>query len=174
MLPKSYLIAKWTVYSLATLLLFGVQFLLLDHVTILSVHPFLYPILPALAAMYEGLRRGSTFALSVGLVCDLLLQGPFPGFYAIVFTLAAILSAQIAEFLLAPGWLCGFVVSFISMFLCGFGRILAAFMEVGESPLFYPILMTVVGFRETAVTLPWVLLALPIYRFIRRRCAAAY
>lgn len=174
MLPKSYIIAKWTVYSLATLLLFGVQFLLLDHVTLWGVHPFLYPILPALAAMYEGLRRGSTFALSVGLVCDLLLQGPFPGFYAIVFTLAAILSAQIAEFLLAPGWLCGFVVSFVSMFLCGFGRILAAFFRAGGGAGFYPILMAAEGLKETAVTLPWVLLALPIYRFIRRRCAAAY
>ena len=76
MMPKSYLVFKWTVYSLATLLLFALQYLVLDHIQVWGLTPFLYPMLPAVAASFEGLRRGSTFALAVGVVCDLLLPGP--------------------------------------------------------------------------------------------------
>ena len=71
MMPKSYLVFKWTVYSLATLGLFALQYLVLSHIQVLGLSPFLYPILPAVAASYEGLRRGSVFALVVGVVCDL-------------------------------------------------------------------------------------------------------
>ena len=170
MLPKSYIIAKWTVYSLATLLLFGVQFLLLDHISLWGVVPFLYPLLPAVVAMYEGLNRGSVFALCTGIFCGLLLPAPFPGFYALVFTLAAILSARIAEFLLTPGWLCGFTVSAISLVLCTLGRILyAALTGMGHLGL-----MVRLGLLEALFSLPALLLALPLYRFIHRRCAAAY
>lgn len=170
MLPKSYIVAKWTVYSLATLLLFGVQFLIFDHVSLWGVIPFTYPILPAVAAMYEGLRRGSVFALCVGIVCGLLLPGPFPGFYALVFVLSAILSARVAEFLLAPGWLCGLAVSAMSLVLCSFGRILfAALTGAGHLGL-----MARLGLMEALISLPALLPALPLYRFIHRRCAAAY
>ena len=57
MLPKSYVVFKWTVYALASLLLFALQSLLLSHIRVMGVTPFLYPILPAAAAMYEGSRR---------------------------------------------------------------------------------------------------------------------
>mgnify|MGYP007025292919 CR=1 FL=1 len=51
MLPKSYVVFKWTVYALASLLLFALQSLLLSHIRVMGVTPFLYPILPAAAAM---------------------------------------------------------------------------------------------------------------------------
>ena len=66
MLPKSYLIAKWTVYALATLALAAVQHLVLGQISVLGVTPFLYPMLPALVASYEGLQRGSRFSLVMG------------------------------------------------------------------------------------------------------------
>ena len=82
MLPKSYVAFKWIVYALATFLLCALQSLLFCHIRIMSVTPFLYPILPAVAAMYEGPRRGAIFALSFGFLCDLLLPAPFTGFFA--------------------------------------------------------------------------------------------
>ena len=51
MLPKSYVVFKWTVYALASLLLFALQSLLLSHIRVMGVTPFLYPILPAVEAM---------------------------------------------------------------------------------------------------------------------------
>ena len=37
MLPKSYTVFKWLVYALATLLLFSLQSLLLNHIRVLNL-----------------------------------------------------------------------------------------------------------------------------------------
>lgn len=170
MLPKSYIIAKWTVYSLATLALFALQHLILGHITVLGVTPFLYPLIPALVASYEGLRRGSVFALAVGAVCDMLLVGPFEGFYAIVFTVIGIFAALISENMLSPGWLCGFVVSLMALGINGAAHFVLYFL-VGERHL---LLMARIVLIECAITLPAIFPALPLYRSVHSRCAVDY
>ena len=170
MLPKSYIIAKWTVYALATLALFAFQHLILNNIHILGVTPFLYPILPAIVASYEGLRRGSIFALVLGMVCDFLIFGPFDGFYTIIFSLIGIFSALISENLFSPGWLCGLVVS-----LLGLGLTLAArlilFLLAGE---LHPLVMVPQALIECAISLPAMFAAVPLYEYVHRHCAAEY
>ena len=170
MLPKSYIIAKWTVYAVATLLLAGLQHLILDHIAIWDVTPFLYPVLCALVASYEGSQRGSRFALVMGILCDLLVAGPFAGFYTVVLTLIGILSGVIAENLLSHGWLCGFTVSAMGLGLVNVAR-LALYLLSGA---LRPVLMGRIALVEIAITLPMVLVALPVYRAIHSRCAVDY
>ena len=170
MLPKSYIIAKWTVYALATLGLFALQHLVFNHVSVMGVTAFLYPIIPALVASYEGLRRGSVFALVVGLVCDLLIFGPFDGFFTIIFTLIGIFSALISENLFSPGWLCGLVVSLLALGATLAAR-LALFLLAGE---LRPLLMVPTALIECAISLPAIFAALPLYDHIHRRCAVDY
>ena len=170
MMPKSYLVFKWTVYSLATLALFALQYLVLDNIQVLGLTPFLYPVLPAVAASYEGLRRGSVFALAVGLVCDLLLPGPFEGFYAIAFTLAALIAALIAENLLSPGVLCGLAVSAVSLGITAGMRLAVQFLSGGG----HLGLMSRMALVETLITLPAILVVVPVYRLIHDRCASDY
>lgn len=170
MLPKSYIIAKWTVYALATLALFALQHLVLNHISVLDVTPFLYPILPALVASYEGLRRGSIFALAVGVVCDLLIFGPFDGFFTIMFSLIGIFSALISKNLFSPGWLCGLVVSLMGLGMTVAGR-LVLFLLAGQ---LRPLLMVPQALIECAISLPALFAALPLYDCIHRRCAAEY
>ena len=166
MMPKSYLVFKWTVYSLATLALFALQYLVLDNIQVLGLTPFLYPVLPAVAASYEGLRRGSVFALAVGLVCDLLLPGPFEGFFAIALTLAAL----IAENRLSPGFLCGLAVSAVSLGITAGMRLAVQFLSGGG----YLGLMSRIALVETLITLPAILVVVPVYRLIHDRCASDY
>ena len=52
MLPKSYLVFKWLVYASVTLLFFALQSLALNHIRVLGLTPFVYPLLPATVAMY--------------------------------------------------------------------------------------------------------------------------
>ena len=170
MLPNSYIIAKWTVYTLATLLLAALQHLILNHISLFSVTPFIYPLLPALVASYEGLQRGSKFALAVGIVCDLLIAGPFEGFYTIIFTLIGILAALIGKYLLSPGWLCGLTVSAMALGLTDLARLLLYFLA-GE---LRPFLMGHIILIEMLITLPTILVALPLYRWIHSRCATDY
>ena len=170
MMPKSYLIFKWTVYSLATLGFFALQYLVLDHIRVWDLTPFLYPLLPAVAASYEGLRRGGFFALAVGVVCDLLLPGPFEGFFTLAFAIAAVISALIAENLLSPGFLCGLAVSAVSLAVTGAFRLAAALLSGGR----YLGLMSWMVLAEALITLPAVLAVVPVYRLIHDRCASDY
>ena len=170
MLPKSYIIFKWTVYALSTALLLAVQHLFLNHIHIFNVTPFLYPMLPALVSSYEGLRRGSIFSLVLGVICDLLIFGPFDGFFTVTFTLIGIFSALIGENLLSPGWLCGFVVSLMALGINAAAH-LAIFFLTGE---LRPLLMGHIALTECVITLPALLIILPLYRRIHRRCAVEY
>lgn len=170
MMPKSYIIAKWTVYSLATLLLFALQHLVFNHISVLDVTPFIYPILPALVASYEGLRRGSVFALVVGTVCDLLIIGPFEGFFAITFTIIGIYSALIAENAFSPGWLCGLVVSLMALGINGAAHF-ALYFLAGERDI---LRMAQIVLIECALSLPAIFPALPLYRSVHRNCAVDY
>ena len=170
MLPKSYIIAKWSIYGLATLLLAGLQHVVLNHVSLWGVTPFLYPILCALVSSYEGLQRGSKFSLVMGVLCDLLILGPFDGFYTITFTLIGIFAALIGENLLSPGWLCGFTVSSMGMVLVNLARLLMYLL----SGNLHPLLMCRIALIEILITLPMLLPALPVYRWIYSRCAVDY
>lgn len=169
-MPKSYLIFKWSVYALATFLLLALQSLALNQVRILGLTPFLHPMLPAIVAMYEGKRRGPVFALVLGVVCDLLVSAPFEGFFTIAFTAAAILASWIAETLLAPGALCGLLVSALSLLLTGGLRIAVQLLSGGG----HLDLMARTALLEALITLPAVAVALPLYRAIHKRCAVDY
>lgn len=170
LLPKSYVVAKWTVYGLATMLLFFLQYLLLDHLHFHGLTPFIYPMLPAVVASYEGLRRGGVFGLAVGLVCDLLLTGPFYGFFTLAFTLIALLAALIGENLLSPGFLCALCVSAMALLLTGALRILFQLLSGGG----YLGLMARIALEESLLSLPALAAVLPLYRLIHRRCAVDY
>jgi len=110
MLARNETIFKWLLYGLATLLCFLVQ-AVLQRFTFWGVIPFLYPLLPAVVSAYEGTTSGTIYGLAVGVACDLLLPGPIPCFYTLVFPLVGLCSALIAQSLLPAGVLCSLVVS---------------------------------------------------------------
>lgn len=170
MLPKSYIFWKWTVYSLATLLLSALQYLVLNQIRVFDIYPFLYPMLPAVLSSYEGYRRGTIFSLCLGVACDLLLVGPFEGFFTLVFTMIGLLSGLIAENLLSPGYLCSLTVSSMALLLTGFFR-MAVQMLTGGGHLLLMIRITVV---ESLLSLPALFVIVPLYQFICQRCANDY
>lgn len=73
MLARSATIFKWTLYTLAGLVWVVVQAAFLQRVTIWGVIPFLYPLIAALPATFEGPAAGTVYALACGVFCDLLL-----------------------------------------------------------------------------------------------------
>lgn len=170
MLPKSYLVFKWLVYASATLLFFALQSLVLNHIRVLGLTPFVYPLLPATVAMYEGRRRGPVFALALGVVCDAMLHGPFPGFFTIVFPMIALFSAVVGENFLSPGFFCCLLVSAAALLATGGMRILVQILSGGG----YLALMARITVGETLLTLPAMLVVMPLYRTIHRRCASDY
>ena len=170
MLPKSYLAFKWIVYALATLLLCALQSFLFSHIRILTVTPFIYPIIPAIAAMYEGPRRGAVFALFFGLLCDLLLPAPFTGFFVILFPLIGLVSASIAGNMVSPGFFCALLVSSLGLSITGGTRVLLQLLSGGE----HLTLWAWVALTEALLSLPAMVVVHPLFRTIHRRCASDY
>ncbi len=169
-MPKSYVAFKWSVYALATLLLFALQSVVLNHVRALGVTPFIYPMLPALVAMYEGQEKGSIFALVLGIVCDLFFYGPFEGFFAIAFVILALLSAAVAKNLRSTGFLGGVFIAALALLLTGLMRVAVQALTGGP----YIEIVAWTAAVEAAVSLPAVAAALPVYRAIHRKCAVDY
>ncbi len=162
MQPKSYRVFKWVVYALATMLLCALQAMFFSNIRILGLTPFLYPMLPAAVAMFEGTRRGAVFALIFGV--------PFRGFFAIIFPVIAALSGEIAGRLLSRGFLCALIVSSLGLLATGAFRMVVQILAGGR----YLGLMAQITLGETLLTLPALLIVLPLYRTVFRRCAADY
>ena len=166
MQPKSYRVFKWVVYALATMLLCALQAMFFSNMRILGLTPFLYPMLPAAVAMFEGTRRGAVFALIFGV----LLPAPFRGFFAIIFPVIAALSGGVAGRLLSRGFLCALIVSSLGLLATGAFRMVVQILAGGR----YLGLMAQITLGETLLTLPALLIVLPLYRTVFRRCAADY
>lgn len=169
-MPKSYVAFKWAVYAFATLLLFGLQSVIFNHIRLWGVTPFFYPMLPALAAMYEGQKRGTIFALFLGIVCDLLMYGPFEGFFTITFVIVALISAVVAENLRSTGFLGGLFIAAIALFLTGAMRVAIQILTGGG----YVRVMAWTAAVEAMISLPAVVVVLPVYQAIHKRCAVDY
>ena len=103
-------------------------------------------------------------------LATLFLCGLQETFFAILFPVIASLSGGIAGRLLSRGFLCALIVSSLGMLASGAFRMLAQILSGGQ----YLGLMARISLGETLLTLPALLLVLPLYRTIFRRCTADY
>lgn len=156
---------RWTSYAAAMLLLLFLHSLTFAHLRIWGVVPFLPPLLLATTASFEPERDAVVFGICFGVICDLTLTATVPCLYTVAFTAAALLSALIAKGVLQPGFFCSLAVSAMtfllvdsisSLALCMSGR--AAFMDC--------LLLTL---RETAASLPLLLVCHPVLSYLHRR-----
>ena len=107
MLARNETIFKWALYAGATAVFFLLQGAVLQRITLWGVIPFVFPILVAVLGMYEGPLPASVYALTVGVLCDLLLPASIPCFYTLIFPAAGLCAALISQSLLPAGFLCG-------------------------------------------------------------------
>lgn len=167
-MPKRYLVFRWCVYALATLLLSFFQLLVTDHISLLGVIPFLPPMVVGVVASYAGSRAGPVFALVYGLLCDLSGSPPAPGFFTLVFTLAALVAALMAERLFSPGFLCSLMATSVCYLLTALARLLllAPDGSAGAGAL--------LAAEEFLVSLPFLLVVFPVYRWVHRKTWIEY
>ena len=106
MIARNEAIFKWSLYAAATALCLFVQTGLLQRLTFWGVIPFLYPLLAAIPAAFEGPLAGTIFSLCLGVVCDLLLPGPVPCLYTMIFPLAGLCAGLLSQSWFSAGFLC--------------------------------------------------------------------
>lgn len=119
MLPRSATIFKWTLYTLAGLVWAVVQAAFLQRVTIWGVIPFLYPLIAALPAIFEGPAAGTVYALACGVFCDLLLPSSIPCFYTLILPLVGLAAGLLSQSLIPAGYLCSAAAALPAYLLTG-------------------------------------------------------
>ena len=119
MLARSATIFKWTLYTLAGLVWAVVQAAFLQRVTIWGVIPFLYPLIAALPAIFEGPAAGTVYALACGVFCDLLLPSSIPCFYTLILPLVGLAAELLSQSLIPAGYLCSAAAALPAYLLTG-------------------------------------------------------
>ena len=119
MLARSATIFKWTLYTLAGLVWAVVQAAFLQRVTIWGVIPFLYPLIAALPATFEGPAAGTVYALACGVFCDLLLPSSIPCFYTLILPLVGLAAGLLSQSLIPAVYLCSAAAALPAYLLTG-------------------------------------------------------
>ncbi len=118
-MKQGSLFYRWLFYGLAAVLGLVLQGLVLNRLRVWGIHPFLPPVLTAVAAAQEDRQEGLCAAAVFGLVCDLTLSPIIPCFYILTFALTAFLAGLIAKQLIVPGFFCAMAASVAALLLNG-------------------------------------------------------
>ena len=165
MLARSATIIKWVLYALAGLACTVVQAAVLQRFTLWGVIPFLYPLIAALPATFEGPDAGTVYALAAGVLCDLLLPSPIPCFYTLIFPLVGLSAGLLSQSLIPAGYLCSAVASLPAYLLTGVFHCIVLW-ATGHAAWTAGLSVTL---RELCVSLPWSLPMAWLFRKVYRR-----
>lgn len=160
MLARSATIIKWVLYALAGLALTAFQAAVLRRFTLWGVIPFLYPLIAAIPATFEGTAAGTVYALSFGVLCDLLLPSPIPCFYTLIFPLVGLSAGLLSQSLIPAGYLCSLAAAFPAYLLTGLFHCVVLWAG-GHAAWGAGLSVTL---RELCVSLPWSLPATWLFR----------
>lgn len=165
MLARSATIIKWVLYALAGLACTMVQAAVLQRFTLWGVIPFLYPLIAALPATFEGPAAGTVYALAAGVLCDLLLPSPIPCFYTLIFPLVGLSAGLLSQSLIPAGYLCSAAASLPAYLLTGVFHCIVLW-ATGHAAWTAGLSVTL---RELCVSLPWSLPMAWLFRKVYRR-----
>ena len=165
MLARSATIIKWVLYALAGLACTVVQAAVLQRFTLWGVIPFLYPLIAALPATFEGPAAGTVYALAAGVLCDLLLPSPIPCFYTLIFPLVGLSAGLLSQSLIPAGYLCSAAASLPAYLLTGVFHCIVL-RATGHAAWTAGLSVTL---RELCVSLPWSLPMAWLFRKVYRR-----
>lgn len=170
MLARNKLIIKWSLYTAAALLCLLIQSAFLQRITVWGVIPFLYPLLAVLPATWEAPVSGTVFALCMGVLCDLLLPGPVPCLYTLIFPLAGLCAALLAKSVLPAGFLCSLAGTAAAFLLLDGFRCLLLWIN-GQSGWQAGGWLMI---REFCVTAPLVIPVTALFRAVARKVRRSY
>ena len=165
MIARNETIFKWALYAAATALCRLIQGGLLQRLEFWGVIPFLYPLLAAIPATFEGPLPGTIFSLCVGVVCDLLLPGPIPCLFTLIFPLIGLCAGLLSQSWLPAGFLCSLVSAAAAFLLTDSFRCLILWMQ-GKAAWQAGALVMV---REFCAAVPFLVPLTLFYRSVYRK-----
>ena len=158
---QRYIWGRWLLYGLGAALFLVLQNVLFWRIRVWGIHPFVPPILVAIAASWESRQEGICAAAVFGLLCDLTMTPPIPCFYLLTFSASAFLAGLVAKRWILPGFFCAVAVSLAAIIINGaFQTLLLSFRGIQDLHA----AASITG-RELLLTAP---LILPVYLLFRR------
>lgn len=162
MLGRTEILFKWLLYAAGVLICWTLHGVALQFLNIFGVMPFIFPILAAVIAMYEGPFSGSISALVLGVACDLTIAAPIPCFYTLIFPIIGILAGSISQNWIHMSFWCACLLSLLAFILTdGFHCLLLA-LTGSQHAMAAAFSLAV---RETGASLPFLI---PVYFVFRR------
>ena len=162
MLGRTEIIFKWLLYAAGVLICWILHGVALQFLNIFGVMPFIFPMLAAVIAMYEGPFSGSICALVMGILCDLTISVPIPCFYTLVFPIIGMLAGLIAKNWLPMSFWCAAILSLLSFTLTDSFHFLLLVLKGGGHAAQAAIDLAC---RETGASMPFLI---PVYFVFRR------
>ena len=156
---------RWLFYGLGAVLFLLLQSVVLWRIRVWGIHPFIPPVLVAVAASWESRQEGICAAAVFGLLCDLTMSPPIPCFYLLTFTASAFFAGLVAKRWILPGFFCAVAVSLGAMIINGaFQALLLSFRGIND-----PGAAASITGREMLLTAPLIPLVYLLFRRIHRR-----
>ena len=162
MLGRTEIIFKWLLYAAGVLICWILHGVALQFLNIFGVMPFIFPMLAAVIAMYEGPFSGSICALVMGILCDLTISVPIPCFYTLVFPVIGMLAGLIAKNWLPMSFWCAAILSLLAFTLTDSFHFLLLVPKGGGHAAQAAIDLAC---RETGASMPFLI---PVYFVFRR------
>ena len=162
MLGRTEIIFKWLLYAAGVLICWILHGVALQFLNIFGVMPFIFPMLAAIIAMYEGPFSGSICALVMGILCDLTISVPIPCFYTLVFPVIGMLAGLIAKNWLPMSFWCAAILSLLAFTLTDSFHFLLLVLKGGGHAAQAAIDLAC---RETGASMPFLI---PVYFVFRR------
>ena len=160
MIGRTEILMKWLLYAAGVFLCCLLHGFVLQYWEIFGVMPFLFPMIPAVIAMYEGPFSGTVCGIAVGVLCDLTIAAPIPCFYTLIFPIVSLISGLLAKSWLKAGLPCALTASLLAfLFTDAFHCLLVLFARGGTGAAFW------LAVRETGASLPFLI---PVYFIFRR------
>lgn len=159
---------RWLFYGLAAELFLILQAVVLWRIRFWGIHPFLPPVLVAVAASWESRQEGLCAAAVFGLLCDLTMTPPIPCFYVLTFVTTAFLAGLVAKRWIQPGFICALAMSLVAIVINGATQALMLSFRGVYDPA---AAASILG-RELLLTAPLIPFVYLLFRRIHRRFPA--
>lgn len=165
MIGRTEIFMKWLLYAAGVFLCCLLHGFVLQYWDIFGVMPFLFPMIPAVIAMYEGPFSGTICGIAVGVLCDLTIAAPIPCFYTLVFPIVSLFAGILAKSWLKAGFPCALTASLLAFLLTDAVHFLLVVFGGGAANA-----ALWLAARETGASIPFLIPVYFIFREIYQIC----
>jgi len=160
------LIVSIILHAIFLIVVYIFQAAIFPHLRLDGLVPLMLPVAVAGVALYEGRYVGGITGLFAGILCDISFNQPVASF-TVLLTLIGLAVGLLSETVFLPGFVTYILMSAGVLIICAFVQMLPLLMLPLVTPGVYHITLITLMPTATAQTAYSLILAVPIWFFVR-------